>query len=78
MTDRLRLLIADRAPTRVAIRTALADEVDIVAEVDDSEQAIRVAMREQPDLCLVETTSPAMGSPRSAASAVRRRTLRWS
>ena len=53
MTERLRLLIADRAPTRVGIRMALEGEVDIVAEADDSEQAIRAAMREQPDLCLV-------------------------
>ena len=53
LTERLRLLIADRAPTRVGIRMALEGEVDIVAEADDSEQAIRAAMREQPDLCLV-------------------------
>jgi len=53
LSERLRLLIADRAPTRVGIRMALADEVEIVAEVDDSERAIRAAMREQPDLCLI-------------------------
>lgn len=53
MTDRLRLLIADRAPTRVGIRMALNGNVDVCAEADDSEQAIRAAMREQPDVCLV-------------------------
>jgi two-component system, NarL family, response regulator LiaR len=53
MTSRLRLLIADHAPTRVGILMALDDEVDVCAEVGDAEQAIRAAMREQPDLCLV-------------------------
>jgi DNA-binding NarL/FixJ family response regulator len=53
LTERLRLLIADREATRVGIRMALDGEVDICAEVDDAEQAIRAAKREQPDVCLV-------------------------
>jgi DNA-binding NarL/FixJ family response regulator len=53
LTDRLRLLIADRAPTRVGIRMALDGEVEVCAEAEDSEQAIRAAKREQPDVCLV-------------------------
>ena len=53
MTDRLRLLIADREATRVGIRMALDGDVEICAEVDDAEQAIRAAKREQPDVCLV-------------------------
>ena len=53
MSRRLRLLIADREPTRVGIRLALRGEVEICAEADNAEQAIRAAMREQPDLCLV-------------------------
>jgi DNA-binding NarL/FixJ family response regulator len=53
LTDRLRLLIADREATRVGIKMALDGEVEICAEVDDVEQAIRAAMREQPDVCLV-------------------------
>ena len=53
MTDRLRLLVADRAPTRVGIRMALNGTVEVCAEADDAEQAIRAAMREQPDLCLI-------------------------
>ena len=53
MTDRLRLLIADRAPTRVGIRMALNGAVEVCAEADDAEQAIRAAKREQPDLCLI-------------------------
>jgi len=32
---------------------ALEGEVEIVAEAGDSEEAIRAAMREQPDICLV-------------------------
>jgi DNA-binding NarL/FixJ family response regulator len=53
VTDQLRLLVADRAPTRVGIRMALNGSVEICAEVDDAEQAIRAAKREQPDLCLI-------------------------
>jgi DNA-binding NarL/FixJ family response regulator len=53
VSDRLRLLIVDRAPTRVGIRLALNGGVEVCAEADDAEQAIRAAMREQPDLCLV-------------------------
>lgn len=53
MSDRLKLLIADRAPTRVGIRMALNGGVEVCAEADDAEQAIRAAKREQPDLCLI-------------------------
>jgi DNA-binding NarL/FixJ family response regulator len=53
MSDRLRLLIADHQPTRIGIRMALGEEVEICAEAADCEQAIRAAMREQPDLCLI-------------------------
>jgi DNA-binding NarL/FixJ family response regulator len=49
----LRLLIADHQPTRLGIRMALGEEVEVCAEADDAEQAIRAAMREQPDLCLI-------------------------
>jgi len=53
MSERLRLLIADHQPTRLGIRMALGEEVEVCAEADDAEQAIRAAMREQPDLCLI-------------------------
>lgn len=53
MNRRLRLLVADHAPTRVGIRMALDGEVSVCAEADDAEQAIRAAMREQPDVCLI-------------------------
>jgi DNA-binding NarL/FixJ family response regulator len=53
MNERLRLLIADRAAMRVGIRLALDTGVEICAEADNAEQAIRAAKREQPDLCLI-------------------------
>lgn len=53
MSARLRLLIVDHLPTRLGIRMALGDSVDVCAEAEDSEQAIRAAMRSQPDVCLV-------------------------
>lgn len=53
MSNRLRLLIADREPIRVGIRLALETEVEVCAEADGADQAIRAAMREQPHLCLV-------------------------
>jgi DNA-binding NarL/FixJ family response regulator len=49
----LRLLIADREPMRTGIRMALDGRVTVCAEAGDVEQAIRAAMREQPDVCLV-------------------------
>lgn len=53
MSRMLRLLIADRAPTRIGIRIALDGEVVVCAEADGAEQAIRAAKREQPDVCLI-------------------------
>jgi DNA-binding NarL/FixJ family response regulator len=53
VTDQLRLLIADRAATRVGIRMALDGAVMVCGEADDAEQAIRAAKREQPALCLI-------------------------
>lgn len=58
MKDRVRLLIADWEPTRLGIRMALDGTVDVCAEADDTEQAIRAAMREQPDVCLVGQDLP--------------------
>jgi DNA-binding NarL/FixJ family response regulator len=49
----VRLLIVDRAPTRVGIRMALKGDVQVCAEADDSERAIRAAKQQQPDLALV-------------------------
>lgn len=48
-----RLMIAEHDATRLGIKMALGATLDVCAEVGDAEQAIRVAMREQPDVCLV-------------------------
>ena len=61
MTDRVRLLIADWEPTRLGIRMALDGTVQMCAEADDAEQAIRAAKREQPDVCLVGHDIPGGG-----------------
>jgi DNA-binding NarL/FixJ family response regulator len=55
LTPGTSLLIVDHAPTRVGIRMALGEEVDVCAEAADVETAIRAAKREQPDIALVGT-----------------------
>jgi DNA-binding NarL/FixJ family response regulator len=49
----MQLLVADHRPMRLGIRQALGSSVEICAEADDVEQAIRAAMRHQPDVCLI-------------------------
>ncbi len=61
MIGAVRLLIADHAPTRIGIRMALDPDIEICAEADDAKQAIRAAMREQPDICLVGRDLPGDG-----------------
>lgn len=61
MKRRARVLVADNSATRLGIRMALGGEVDICAEADDAEQAIRAAKREQPDVCLVGRDLPGDG-----------------
>ena len=61
MSERIRLLIADRAATRMGVRLALEGEVEICAEADNAEQAIRAAKREQPDVCLIAWELPGEG-----------------
>lgn len=58
MSAQLRLLIVDHAPTRLGIRMALDGEVVVCAEASDTEEAIRAAMREQPDVCLIGREMP--------------------
>lgn len=48
--------MADREATRAGIRIALDDDVDVCGEAGGAEEAIRIAKREQPDLCLVGAT----------------------
>jgi two-component system nitrate/nitrite response regulator NarL len=51
-----RVLVADDHPlTRMGIRHALADQSFVVcAEVGDAEAAVAAAVREQPDICLLD------------------------
>jgi two-component system, NarL family, response regulator DevR len=57
----LRVLIADRAPTVLGIRMALETHVEFCEEANHAEQAIRAAMREQPDACLIGRALPGDG-----------------
>lgn len=61
MTTVARLLIADNEAIRQGIRIAVGDEIEICAEAGDCEHAIRAAMREQPDVCLVGRDIPGGG-----------------
>ncbi len=74
MTHRVRMLLADRAPTRLGIRMALHGEVEICAEADNAEQAIRAAMREQPDVCLIgrDLSGDGLGAVRGVCRAAPR------
>ena len=53
MIRKINLLIADHPAMRHGIRMALNGNVEICAEADNAEQAIRAAKREQPDVCLI-------------------------
>jgi DNA-binding NarL/FixJ family response regulator len=56
-----RLLIADHAPTRLAIRVALGDTVHVCDEAQDAAHAIAGAKRERPDVCLIGLEVPGGG-----------------
>ncbi len=62
MSGTIRILIADRAPTRLGIRLALEGRVEVCAEAESCEHAIRLAKREQPDVCLIGWDLPGSGS----------------
>ena len=53
MIGPVRLLIVERAATRLGISMALNGDVEVCAEAEDGERAIRAAKREQPDVCLI-------------------------
>jgi DNA-binding NarL/FixJ family response regulator len=65
-----RVLIADdHAPTRAGVRMALErDGIEVCAEVTNASDAIEAALRERPDLCLLDVHMPG-GGP-SAASKI--------
>lgn len=63
-TRQLRVLIADdHAPTRDDVRRALERDVrfDICASVADAAEAIQAAVRERPDICLLDIRMPGNG-----------------
>jgi DNA-binding NarL/FixJ family response regulator len=65
-----RVLIADdHAPTRAGVRMALErDGIEVCAEVTNAADAVEAALRERPDLCLLDVHMPG-GGP-SAASKI--------
>jgi DNA-binding NarL/FixJ family response regulator len=65
-----RVLIADdHAPTRAGVRMALErDGIEVCAEVTNALEAVDAAIRERPDLCLLDVHMPG-GGP-SAASKI--------
>jgi DNA-binding NarL/FixJ family response regulator len=65
-----RVLIADdHAPTRAGVRLALErDGIEVCAEVTNAADAVEAALRERPDLCLIDVHMPG-GGP-SAASKI--------
>ena len=60
----LRVLIADdHPPTRDDVRRALAgdDRFDVCASAADAAEAVQAAVREQPDVCLLDIRMPGSG-----------------
>jgi len=64
----LTVLIADdHAPTRAGVREALAsDGFRVVAEVARGDAAVEMAIRERPDVCLLDINMPGGGIPAAA------------
>jgi DNA-binding NarL/FixJ family response regulator len=54
------LLAADQIATRTGVRLALGDEADC-SEFADAEDAVAAAVRDHPDVCVVDFTSPGRG-----------------
>ena len=64
MKEHIRVLIADdHAPTRADIGEAVErdDRFSVVAEAADGASAIEAALRERPDLCLLDIRMPGSG-----------------
>jgi DNA-binding NarL/FixJ family response regulator len=56
------VLIADaHAPARSGVRRALAGGFTVVAEATDADEAVALAVRERPDVCLIEVVLPGGG-----------------
>jgi DNA-binding NarL/FixJ family response regulator len=58
----IRVLVADDHPlTRLGIRVALGDGFQVCAEAEDAEGALAAALREVPDICLLDVGMPGNG-----------------
>jgi DNA-binding NarL/FixJ family response regulator len=55
------VLVADSAPTRLAVRMALEGLAVVCAEAANREDAVRAAIRVRPDVCLVGQLLPGGG-----------------
>jgi DNA-binding NarL/FixJ family response regulator len=64
-----RVLIADdHAPTRSGVRQSLeAGGFEVCAEAADGEQAVALARKEKPDVCLLDISMPGGGGIKAAA-----------
>ncbi|MFC7532440.1 response regulator [Actinoplanes sp. GCM10030250] len=63
-TEPIRVLVADDHPTvRAGVRALLemVDGIRVIGEVDTSDDAIRVAAREQPDVVMMDLRMPGAG-----------------
>ena len=63
MPGRLTVLVADdHAPTRAGVRDALGDDgFTVVAEAAGADAAVELALRERPDVCLLDIHMPGGG-----------------
>ena len=72
MSTRRVLIADDHAPIRAGVRATLRDAgFDVCAEAADAQGAVEAAVREQPDLCLLDINMP--GSGIRAAAEIRAR-----
>ena len=64
MSDPVRVLLADdHPPTRAGIRRSLeSDGFAVCAEAADAEEAVKAAIAERPDMCLLDVRMPAGGT----------------
>jgi DNA-binding NarL/FixJ family response regulator len=64
VTSAPRVLLADdHPPTRAGVRMALErDGIEVCAEVGSAESAVEAALREHPDVCLLDVNMPGGGA----------------
>lgn len=69
MAESIRIVIADDHPAqRAGVRSALAGEgFDVVGEASDAPGAIDAALKEKPDVCLLDVHMPGSGIKAAAA-----------